>query len=172
MKELGIAAALACVIASGGLCRQDPVVCGTYPAKRDEQLGLHWRAEALRSSRVRRLGVAPAQTPAGVQDNGNLVVMEDSDGVVVRGKDFDLAAKTLTFQPVSASAASYRFQVSGNTYDSAAAASGALLSGLGDDDSQTAALPFAFPFFGSTYRQIFVNSDGNLTFTAAESASF
>src|SRR5205085_8883578 len=31
--------------------------------------------------------------------------------------------------------------------------------------------PFAFPFFGATYRQLFVNSDGNLTFNAADTAS-
>jgi hypothetical protein len=30
---------------------------------------------------------------------------------------------------------------------------------------------FAFPFFGRSYRQIFVNSDGNLTFQAGDSAS-
>ena len=42
---------------------------------------------------------------------------------------------------------------------------------LGDDDSRQFTLPFAFPFYGATYRQVFLNSDGNLTFTAAEIAS-
>ena len=37
---------------------------------------------------------------------------------------------------------------------------------LGDDDSRQFTLPFAFPFYGATYRQVFLNSDGNLTFTA------
>ena len=45
------------------------------------------------------------------------------------------------------------------------------LLALGDDDSRQLDLPFAFPFFGATYRQVFVNSDGNLTFTAGDSAS-
>ena len=32
-------------------------------------------------------------------------------------------------------------------------------------------LPFAFPFFGAAYNQVYVNSDGNLTFTVGDFAS-
>src|SRR5262249_50463258 len=42
---------------------------------------------------------------------------------------------------------------------------------LGDDDSRPFTLPFAFPFYGATYTQLFLNSDGNLTFNSGESAS-
>jgi len=35
---------------------------------------------------------------------------------------------------------------------------------LGDDASGSVTLPFAFPFFGRSYTELFVNSDGNLTF--------
>jgi hypothetical protein len=35
---------------------------------------------------------------------------------------------------------------------------------LGDDDTANVNLGFTFPFFGSTYGSVFVNSDGNLTF--------
>src|SRR5260370_29357899 len=42
---------------------------------------------------------------------------------------------------------------------------------MGDDGSARVALAFAFPFFGAADRQVYVNSDGNLTFTAADSAS-
>ena len=52
-----------------------------------------------------------------------------------------------------------------------AASAGTLIAGLGDDDSALVPLPFPFPFFGASYRQVYINSDGNLTFLAAESAS-
>src|SRR5262249_17500161 len=48
---------------------------------------------------------------------------------------------------------------------------GTPLAALDDDDTRAVTLPFAFPFFGATYTQVFVNSDGNLTFTAGDAAS-
>ena len=51
-----------------------------------------------------------------------------------------------------------------------AAASAQVIS-LGDDDSRQVQLPFAFPFFGATQQQIFINSDGNLTFTGGDSST-
>ncbi|MFQ5349802.1 MAG: hypothetical protein ACE5EG_05095, partial [Thermoanaerobaculia bacterium] len=42
---------------------------------------------------------------------------------------------------------------------------------IGDDASRTIDLPFPFTFYGTTYNRVFLNSDGNLTFNQAESAS-
>ena len=39
---------------------------------------------------------------------------------------------------------------------------------LGDDDSRSMVLPFAFPFYGREYSLVFINSDGNLTFGQAD----
>jgi uncharacterized protein (TIGR03437 family) len=59
---------------------------------------------------------------------------------------------------------SYGFEVRPASYDAAAAAAGTPIQGLGDDDSREVSLPFPFPFFGSHYRSVHVNSDGNVTF--------
>jgi C1A family cysteine protease len=42
---------------------------------------------------------------------------------------------------------------------------------LGDDDSKSIPLGFKFPFFGQTYTQVYVNSDGNLTLGTGDGAS-
>jgi hypothetical protein len=42
---------------------------------------------------------------------------------------------------------------------------------LGDDDSRELPLPFAFPFYGTSFDRVFVNSDGNLTFGEGDNAS-
>jgi hypothetical protein len=41
---------------------------------------------------------------------------------------------------------------------------------LGDDDSARVALPFTFPFYAGRYSDVFINSDGNVTFGAEEHA--
>ena len=113
---------------------------------------------------------AAAEAPRADRDVGNIAILEDSGGVVSRRNDFNLARRSLTFQP-AAGATRYTFALAGAAYDGAAASAGTLVSGLGDDDSRSVPLPFAFPYFGVTYREIFINSDGNLTFTAGDGAS-
>jgi hypothetical protein len=42
---------------------------------------------------------------------------------------------------------------------------------LTDDASTRVSLEFSFPFYGKTYSEVFVNSDGNVTFTEKDDAS-
>ena len=42
---------------------------------------------------------------------------------------------------------------------------------LTDDDTREMMLPFGFTFFNQQYDRVFVNSDGNLTFTESDTAS-
>jgi len=145
------------------LGRLEPTVCGTHADKTQEELFLHKQAARHRPS-------GRTQTPGALppRDAGNIALIDDSNGVIGRSNPFDLNQKTLRFTPSKAQAASYRFELfNADSYDAAAAASGAPVK-LGDDDSRPFALPFPFPFFGVTYRQIFVNSDGNATFTAGD----
>jgi uncharacterized protein (TIGR03437 family) len=117
------------------------------------------------------MAAAASAAASGNRDIGNIAIIEDADGVVERLNQFNLDSNTVTFTPAAAGAAHYRYAVAAEGYDSGAAAQGSPLAALDDDDSRLVVLPFAFPFFGTTYQQVFVNSDGNLTFTVGENAS-
>ncbi|HXK02330.1 MAG TPA: hypothetical protein VMS37_07995 [Verrucomicrobiae bacterium] len=160
MRFLG----LILLLAGGPLgARQDVAGCGTTRETSRERLFLH--------RQVRRMRALAVSAPTADRDIGNVAIIEDSGGVVERLNQFNLDGSTLTFTPLAAGAASYRYAVSGASYDPAAATQGTAVAGLGDDDWRQFTLPFQFPFFGVNYSQIFLNSDGNLTFVAAEAAS-
>jgi uncharacterized protein (TIGR03437 family) len=89
--------------------------------------------------------------------------MTEADGVIAKRSPFNLNGQTIRFVP-SPGMLSYGFEVRPDSYDAAAAAAGAQLVDLGDDDSREVPIPFPFPFFGSHHRSVHVNSDGNLTF--------
>ena len=116
------------------------------------------------------MAASAAAAPSINHDAGDIAIIEDSDGVVARQNQFNLDQKTLLFAPSGGSAAQYRYSVSEQGYDSAAA-EGKPLAALDDDDYRAIDLPFSFPFFGAVYNRAYVNSDGNLTFTAPEYAS-
>ena len=97
-----------------------------------------------------------------------MAIIEATPGVVETPNEFNLDNSTVSFMPSNGAASAYRYAVAGAGYDASAASQGSPMVALGDDDSRQVVLPFAFPFFGTTYRTIFLNSDGNLTFTAAD----
>jgi uncharacterized protein (TIGR03437 family) len=143
------------------LARHDTALCGMTPEVANERLFLHRQA-------ARRLRSLAVPAPSTNRDAGNIALIDDAGGVVARQNEFNLDLKTLRFTPGSSG---YRYAVLDGGYDDTAAAAGAPLAALDDDDSRLVPLPFAFPFFGNNYREVYVNSDGNLTFTAPDSAS-
>lgn len=167
---------LGLLLLSPGYGRQVQGVCGTYRERLQEDLQLHRKVLGLRREALLRLqssqgaGTA-APVSAARADAGDIAIIEDADGVVARRDDFTLDAKTLTFVPSDATASRFKVNVGNASYDVAAANAGTLIADLGDDDARPFTLPFSFPFFGSSYRQVFVNSDGNLTFVSADAAS-
>ncbi len=98
-------------------------------------------------------------------------MVDDSEGVVVRPNPFNLQQLTLHFSPSGARASEYTAATGALHFDAAAAAAGTPLASLGDDDTRMVPLPFSFPFFGQRYTSLYVNSDGNLTFTGGDASS-
>ncbi|MDX2152008.1 MAG: hypothetical protein SFV54_14820 [Bryobacteraceae bacterium] len=159
---------LAMLTAPAG-AREEAMVCGTHGLTHLEELHLHRqsRARLAASGGARRLNSLTAEAPAA-RAEGNIVVMEDADGVVARRNDFNLSERTITFRP--ASSGRYSFETSAATYDAALAVTGTAVD-LDDDDSREVPIPFSFPFFGSSYRSFWLNSDGNLSFGEGDSLS-
>src|ERR1022692_3921340 len=167
MRRLGFLSLALATIAAPVMARHDTAGCGTTGTTPAEVLFLHRHAERARAARVAPL----AATASTNRDIGNVAIIENTDGVVETLNQFDLDNATLTFTPADGGTPRYSYTYSGLGYDGSAADRGSPVVALGDDDARAFALPFAFPFYGVTYRQVFLNSDGNLTFTAAEFAS-
>ena len=160
--------AILCLIAPV-FARHETSACGTHLESAAETIFLHKQALRSRGRSAFLPRVAPGPHTTVTHDAGDIAIIEDTDGVVARQNEFSLDFKTLTF--VLAGTAAYRYAVSEQGYDSTAAASGIPLAALDDDDARSVSIPFAFPFFGATYTQVFVNSDGNLTFVSSDTAS-
>lgn len=156
---------------SSAFSKQIKLICGTDRERRKEELHLHRQAElARRTAGVQANDAQSSSRRAAARDIGNVVVLEDADGVVAQRNPFNLDLQTLTFTPSAPASARYKFQLAGDPYDSAAPSHGKTVS-LGDDDFHEVALPFPFAFFGKQYQSVFINSDGDLTFTAGENDS-
>ncbi len=138
--------------------------CGTGP-----DLALELRLRHRQN--LRRFGDAlTAERPhAPLPDAGNIAIVDDSEGAVVRPNQFDLRQRTVRIDP-SGGAQYAVAPADALQFDTAAADRGAALAGLGDDDTRLVRLPFAFPFYGTRYDSVYINSDGNLTFTAGDTA--
>ena len=93
-------------------------------------------------------------------DSGNIAVIETDPTILQPGEDFDLSGKTVTFTPKTGGG--YTVSIASGSVDTSNL--GTNLA-LGDDQSSPAQnLGFTFPFFGTNYTSIFVNSNGYATF--------
>ncbi|MBI3896444.1 MAG: hypothetical protein HY313_10995 [Acidobacteria bacterium] len=143
---------------------------GTYRGRVLTELALH---RQFVQQRVQRGFVPQALPSAPAVDVGDVAVLPDDGTLVIPVNFFDLDHRTLTFQPAIAG-----FTVSAGPliFDSEAAANGFLLNPLsnpgniGDDGTREVSLGFSFSYFGQSYTQVFINSDGNLTFQAGDTA--
>ena len=110
-----------------------------------------------------------AAVPAVLPDQGNIAVVDDTDGVVTSA-GFDLNQRTIEFRPQGANATQYTYAAGSLRFDQEAPGRGTAVA-LQDDDSKPAPLPFSFPFYGQRYESVFIHSDGNVTFGQPEHSS-
>jgi len=140
--------------------------CGTRPDRFQRELQ---RARDLRAVRQFRAQRQALSTAAGAtQDVGQIAVIEDDGTIVAPQNPFDLPSLTLRVNPVGLGGSyllSQRQETIGSSFGTRVT--------LTDDDSREIAFTggFRFPFFGTTYLSIFINSDGNLTFGQGDNAS-
>lgn len=134
----------------GALCHMDP----------DDVFRERLRYEAVKDRTNK--GFLPPLTAD--RDVNNVAVVEDDGTVILPPNPFDLGAQAIRFAPGA------------NGY--AITSIPATLDGdygrpvrLTDDDTRNFNLGFSFPFYGRSYDNIWLNSDGNLTFTVGDTDS-
>lgn len=136
--------------------------CGTHSHRADSLIANHIATRAQRPLRGLAAALPSTQIAAGalVSQVGEVAVVRDQGDLIKRANILDLQGKALEFRPgYTVSAISYPLDPDGTPV------------ALGDDATRESPLPFAFPFFGTSYDKVWVNSDGNLTFGAGDAAS-
>ncbi len=115
---------------------------------------------------ARGLVVKAAPERAAVsRDIGNIAVIEGDATIIQPANPLTGFSFNIRFTPSGSSA--YAISKTASSLDSDV---GTKLN-LQDDDSTRVPLPFSFTFYGQSHNELFVNSDGNLTFGVGDSAS-
>ncbi len=136
-----------------------------------EAAAFNRQAEAWRKTRQIRQTVENASRetavtgPAPVNDDvGDIAVLQDTGDLILPQNNYDLRSTGLRF---TRNGGSYAVSKIDGTFRSAL---GNRLS-LGDDDTAAVAIPFAFPYYGTSQTAAFINSDGNITLVEGDNAS-
>ena len=153
---VGLATLLSAAEGAAASARGRAAWCGTG---RDGARDAVW---AHREQRERR--GAEARTVRASLDVGQIAVVMDEGDLALVANVMDLQRSGLRFSPTGGGYAVSRVDLPLEPD------TGTPLS-LSDDDSEPVTLSFSFPFYGRTYSQVFVNSDGNLTFGQKDDAS-
>jgi hypothetical protein len=143
--------------------REGGFIDGTYPG--------NWKDTARRDQHFKHiLGSAPAVSKSAARniDQGSISIIQDDGTIVFSPNVFDLDNANLRFTP---SGIGYNVSRVAKNFDLAAGA--IVMNTLQDDDARQ--IPFSggfkFTFYGQTYNNVWVNSDGDLTFGGGDPAS-
>jgi hypothetical protein len=128
----------------------EPERCGTKVDGGRDLEALHRYVVAAGTGAAQHRSASPSRT---VND---VAVLEDRDDFVIARNPFDLDGRGVRLVPNREGG-----------YDPASTAalpgsSGTVLA-VSEDTPRLVALPFAFPFFGHTYREVYLSADGHLT---------
>jgi hypothetical protein len=93
---------------------------------------------------------------------GEIAILRDVGDLVMAPNPFDLGDVGLRFTPNSQGG----YDISRVAYGFRQPLGSAVV--LADDDTREVALPFSFTFFGQRRDRVFVNSDGNVTFSSGD----
>ncbi len=116
------------------------------------------------SAPARARAAAATARPAADRDENNIAILEDRGDLIIQPNPFDLANTGLRFEPAGTGYAV-------TTTDAAFRASLGRSVSLGDDDSAPQTIAFPFELYGRRFTSLFVNSDGNVTFSEPDNAS-
>lgn len=108
-----------------------------------------------------------ALEPAAAFTVDGIAVIEATPAIIAQPNSFDLSGKQITITP---EAGGFQVQVQPRSPLTPIGRTGLPVE-LEDDDFAWVALPFEFPYYGETYRRLFVHSDGNLSFRWPEASS-
>jgi hypothetical protein len=140
------------------LAKREPRICLREPLN---VLGEIWKHRAPRD----RGTAGTAGRSSASADVGEIAVIQDDGDIMIPANAFDLKAAGLTF--VRNASGGYDVRSGDATFRQTL---GQRVP-LSDDQSASFAIPFSATFFGAAYTSAFVNSDGNVTFQSADSAS-
>ncbi len=141
---------------------RDAPSCGTSPGRRAVEIATH---RLLADRLARAPGGRRSLAGPRIDVQADLVLVSDDGTLVSEANPFDLSLRTIVFVPGASGGYEARVDDGGPE------------PGIGsridieDDGTRSYDLSFGFPFFGESYSRIFVNSDGNLSFTEGDTAS-
>jgi hypothetical protein len=131
--------------------------CGSSPDGARDSVWAH------QEQRERR-GVTARSGRAAAFDVGQIAVLIDEGDLALPRNTMDLQRTALRFSPT-------REGYSVSLIELPLEADAGTRLDLADDDSARVTLGFRFPFYGEGYTEMFVNSDGNVTFGRKDDAS-
>jgi len=135
---------------------------GDHATRRGRVYQELWKHDAAQRRRSSPRTISPAAT---AEDLGQIAVLRDEGDLILPPNPYDLRSTAVTFARNGVGGFDVRRS------DRAFQSSVGDRIALDDDASAPLTLPFTFPFYAGRYTQLFVNSDGNLTFGSDDHAS-